>query len=100
MEYYILKLYQEAKKECPDVEQGFDRFEPQTKKTVISCFIIMFVSCAEMIFTMLLFPKQLWYCIGMIVLLVTMAVLLGIDNQDQKSIWINMWIQIRKNLKF
>lgn len=85
MEYYILKLYQEAKKKCPDVEQGFDRFEPQTKKTVISCFIIMFVSCAEMIFTMLLFPKQLWYCIGMIVLLVTMAVLLGIDNQDQKK---------------
>ena len=42
----------------------------------------MFVSCAEMIFTMLLFPKQLWYCIGIIVLLVTMAVLLGIDNQD------------------
>ena len=43
MEYYILKLYQEAKKECPDVEQGFDRFEPQTKKTVISCFIMMVV---------------------------------------------------------
>lgn len=85
MEYYILKLYQEEKKKCPDVEQGFDRFEPKTKKTVIACFIIMFVSCAEMIFTMLLFSKQLWYCIGMIVLLVTMAVLLGIDNQDQKK---------------
>ena len=85
MEYYILKLYQEAKKKCPNVEQGFDRFEPQTKKTVIVCFIIMFVSCAEMICTMLLFPKQLWYCIGIIVLLVTMAVLLGIDNQDQKK---------------
>lgn len=85
MEYYILKLYQEAKKKCPDVEQGFDRFEPKIKKIVIACFIIMFASCAEMIFTMLLFPKQLWYCIGIIVLLITMAVLLGIDNKDQKK---------------
>lgn len=37
MEYYILKLYQEEKKKCPDVEQGFDRFEPKVKRIVITC---------------------------------------------------------------
>lgn len=61
MEYYILKCYQEAKNKCPDVEQGFDRFEPKIKKMVIACFVVMFISCAEIIFTMLLVPKQLWY---------------------------------------
>lgn len=85
MEYYILKCYQEAKNECPDVEQGFDRIEPKIKKIVIACFIIMFVSCVEMIFTMLLFPKQLWYCIGIFALLVAMAILIGVDNKDQKK---------------
>lgn len=39
MEYYILKCYQESKNECPDVEQGFDRFEPKIKKIVIACLV-------------------------------------------------------------
>lgn len=37
MEYYILKLYQEEKKKCPDVEQGFDRFEPKVINPDIVC---------------------------------------------------------------
>lgn len=85
MEYYILKCYQEAKNKCPEVEQGFDRFDSKIKRIVIVCFIVMFVSCAEMILTMLLFPKQLWHCIGTITLLVAMAILIVVDNKDQKK---------------
>ena len=85
MEYYILKLYQEAKKKCPDVEQGFDRFEPKIKKIVIVCLVVMLAACAEMIVTMLLFPKQLWYFIGVSLCVVALFVLLGIDNKDQKK---------------
>ena len=85
MEYYILKCYQEAKNKCPDVEQGFDRFEPKIKKMVIACFVVMFISCAEIILTMLLVPKQLWYGIGIIILLIAMVVLITIDNKDQKN---------------
>lgn len=85
MEYYILKCYQESKNECPDVEQGFDRFEPKIKKIVIACLVVMFTSCAEIIFTMLLFPKQLWYGIGIIILFIAMVVLITIDNKDEKN---------------
>lgn len=85
MEYYILKCYQEAKNKCSDVEQGFDRFEPKIKKIVIACFVAMFASCAEMIFTMLLYPKQLWFCIGIIILLITMVILISVDNKDQRN---------------
>lgn len=85
MEYYILKCYQEAKNKCPDVEQGFDRFEPKIKKMVMACLVLMFISCAEIILTMLLFPKQLWYGIGIIILLIAMVVLITIDNKDQKN---------------
>ena len=80
MEYYILKLYQEEKKKCPDVEQGFDRFEPKVKRIVITCLVVMFAACAEMILTILLL-----YFIGVIVCVVALFVLLGIDNKDQKK---------------
>lgn len=85
MEYYILKCYQGAKNKCPDVEQGFDRFEPKIKKMVIAWLIVMFISCAEIIFTMLLFPKQLWYGIGIIILLIAMVILISVDNKDQRN---------------
>ena len=85
MEYYILKCYQEAKNKCPDVEQGFDRFEPKIKKIVMACLVVMFISCAEIILTMLLFPKQLWYGFGIIILLIVTVVLITIDNKDQKN---------------
>ena len=85
MEYYILKCYQEAKNKCPDVEQGFDRFEPKIKKMVMACLVVMFISCAEIILTMLLFPKQLWYGFGIIILLIATVVLITIDNKDQKN---------------
>ena len=85
MEYYILKCYPEAKNKCPDVEQGFDRFEPKIKKMVIACLIVMFISCAEIIFTMLLFPIQLWYGIGIIILLIAMVILISVDNKDQRN---------------
>ena len=31
MEYYILKLYQEMKKENQNMKQGLDRFQPRLK---------------------------------------------------------------------
>lgn len=85
MEYYILKCYQEAKKKCPYVDQGFDRFEPEIKKIVIACLVAMFTSCAEIIVTMLLLPKQLWYCIGIIILLIAVVILISVDNKDQRN---------------
>lgn len=85
MEYYILKCYQEAKNRCSDVDQGFDRFEPKIKKIVIACLVAMFISCAEIVFAMLLLPKQLWYCIGIIILLIAMVILISVDNKDQRN---------------
>lgn len=85
MEYYILKCYQEAKNRCSDIDQGFNRFEPKIKKIVIACLIAMFASCAEIIFTMLLLPKQLWYCMGVMILLIAMVILISVDNKDQRN---------------
>ena len=45
----------------------------------------MFISCAEIIFTMLLFPIQLWYGIGIIILLIAMVILISVDNKDQRN---------------
>ena len=45
----------------------------------------MFISCAEIIFTMLLLPKQLWYCIGIIILLIAIVMLISVDNKDQRN---------------
>ena len=47
--------------------------------------VAMFTSCAEIIFTMLLLPKQLWYCIGIIILLIAMVILISVDNKDQRN---------------
>ena len=55
---------------------------------VVPCklyFVAMFISCAEIIFTMLLLPKQLWYCIGIIILLIAMVILISVDNKDQRN---------------
>ena len=85
MEYYILKLYENEKQKCSEVEQGFDRFEPKVKRIVIVCIIVMFASCTEMIVTVLLFPKQVWYLIGVLFSVITMTILFGIDNMHQKK---------------
>lgn len=85
MEYYILKLYQNEKQKDSDIEQGFDRFGPIMKKIVISCFVVMFVACAEMMIAVFFFPKQLWFLIGALLCVVSMIVLLWIDNKDQKD---------------
>ena len=39
MEYYILKLYQREKEKNVNVEQGFNRFAPKTKRVIIGCCI-------------------------------------------------------------
>lgn len=85
MEYYILKLYQEEKKKCPEVEQGFDRFGPKEKKIAIGCLIVMLAACAEIIVTMVLFPEQLWCFIGVILYVVVLFLFWGIDNKNQKE---------------
>lgn len=84
MEYYILKLYQKEKQECPDVEQGFSRFGTK-KKYIVSCLIIMIVSMIEIIATVLLYPERL-YCFGGIILLMIAGIILTlINNKDQKD---------------
>lgn len=30
-------------------------------------------------------PKQLWYCIGIIILLIAMVILISVDNKDQRN---------------
>lgn len=84
MEYYILKCYQKAKQKCPEVEQGFGRFDPRTKKIVITSFIIMLISFVEIAVTLLLFPKQLWHFIGIVTYVIAVLVIFEIDNKDQK----------------
>jgi hypothetical protein len=85
MEYYILKVYQEAKKKQSDVEQGFDRFEPKIKKIVIVCIVAMFAACAEIIVTMSLFTKQLWQFIGVALYVIALFVLWEVGNKEQKE---------------
>lgn len=34
---------------------------------------------------MLLLPKQLWYCIGVMILLIAMVILISVDNKDQRN---------------
>ena len=85
MEYYITKLYEEAKKNCPDVDQGLDRFEPQTRRLVIACLAVILVALFETMVTMILFPKQLWYFIGVALSMIALLALLKIDDKDQKN---------------
>lgn len=84
MEYYILKLYQKEKQECPDVEQGFSRFGKK-KKYIVSCLIIMIVSMIGIIATVLLYPERLYYFGGIILLMIAGIILTLINNKDQKD---------------
>lgn len=85
MEYYILKLYEEAKQRCSDVEVGLVRFDSKVKRWVIGCLIVMFISCAEIIITVILFPKQLWHAIGIIICIIVASILFLIDSKYQKE---------------
>lgn len=95
MENYILKLYQREKQKYPEVEQGFDRFEPEVRQKVIICFIGMIVSCAQMIVTILLFPKQPMCLIGAILMLIFMVIALDANNKDQKK-YIDKYVDSHK----
>lgn len=85
MEYYILRCYQEAKNKSPEVEQGLNRFEPKIKKVVIACFSVLLGAYAESVLTMLFLPKQFWSFIGMGLMLVSMGVLIWVDEKDKKK---------------
>lgn len=85
MEYYILLCYQKAKKNCQDVEQGFDRYEPRIKKIIIACLILMILACVELIVSILLFHSQLWCLIGVIFFSAGLFALLKADNWDKKE---------------
>ena len=84
MEYYILKLYQKEKKECSDLEQGFSRFGTK-KKYIVICLIIMMISMIEIIVTILLYPKRLYYLEGTVLLMIAGSILTLINNKDQKD---------------
>lgn len=85
MEYYILKFYENEKQKCDEVEQGFNRFEPEVKRLVIGCLIAMIVALVEMVVTLFLFPNLHWYLVGCIVLLIALLMFLRIDSKDQKK---------------
>lgn len=85
MEYYILKLYQSEKEKNPNVEQGFSRFQPKIKRIIISCLIIVFLSCFGMIATMFLFPHIVIYLLQILVCTIALFILFMIDNNDQKT---------------
>ena len=69
MEYYI----------------GFNRFDSSVKKKVIACFVIMFVSCAGMIFALVRRPKQPWYLVSATICVVVAFVLFRIDAKEQRN---------------
>ena len=85
MEYYILKLYQNEKEKNPNVEQGFSRFQPKIQRIVISCLIVVFLSCIGMIATMFLFPHIVIYLIEILLCSSALFFLFMIDNNDQKT---------------
>jgi hypothetical protein len=85
MEYYILKMYQEEKKKCSEVEQGFDRYEPNTKKFVIGCLVAMFIGFAVMIIAMLGFLQIRWCFWGAIICVIALFGVLIIDSMAQKK---------------
>ena len=85
MEYYILKLYQNEKEKNANIEQGFSRFQPKIQRIVISCLIVVFLSCIGMIATMFLFPNIVIYLLEILVCTVALSILFKIDNNDQKK---------------
>lgn len=85
MEYYIMKLYQKAKERNPEVEQGFNRFEPKVKRCIMGCFITMIAACIGMVVALLLSPNKLWYFIGVGLCMISMFILMWIDNKDEKK---------------
>jgi uncharacterized protein (DUF983 family) len=85
MEYYILKKYQEEKKKCSEVEQGFDRYEPITKMFVIVFLVIMFIGVALMIKAMLGSIQTQWCFVGVIICVIALFCVLIIDSMAQKK---------------
>lgn len=85
MEYYILKLYQEEKRKCPDVEQGFDRYDHKTKIVVIICLAMMFITCIGIIVTSLLCPNLQWYFSCIFLCLLSTFILFYADSKYQKK---------------
>ena len=85
MEYYIMKLYQEEKKKCKEVEQGFDRYEPKTKKIVLACLVVISAACLEMVLSLLFWKNIVHYLIGSIICVISMIALCFVDNMYQKN---------------
>lgn len=84
MEYYILKLYQEMKKENQNMKQGLDRFQPRLKIIAIICLIVLILASIESLVTILLFPGEFWCSIGLILNLIAVGVLFYIDSKNQE----------------
>ena len=95
MEYYILKLYQEAKLKDLEVEQGFNRYETKVKRWLIICMVLMSISVLEMIVTVIIFPDKMWCGIGMVLCFVFIFVSIWIDNTDEKK-RINKYVNTHK----
>ena len=85
MEYYILKLYKNEKQKCPDVEQGFNKFDPDIRRYIIICLIVMIVSLLETFLSVVFFPERLWYVFGIVLCIIAVFMLVWIENRDEKN---------------
>lgn len=84
MEYYIMKKYLKEKEER-NVEKAFGRYLGKTKTKIIICFVVMFLSLGEMMFSIFFFPTQLWYWVGVVMTIVSFVVLKVVDTKDEKE---------------
>lgn len=84
MEYYIMKRYQQAKKEDPDVEQGFSRFSKKQRWIVYICFLLMVIFGVFSVVAPFIFVTGLWSGLGLVGCISGLVVLVIIDSKDEK----------------
>lgn len=83
MEYYIMKLYEDKKKENK-LKVGLNRFYKDKKIAVIILLSLMILSIISMMVLLFLFPKDFWFLFGLIICAITVIILLVLDTKDQK----------------
>ena len=85
MEYYILKLYKEEKKNNPEIEQGFDRFEPRLKIIIYINFIVLIASCLATFWIVINYPGKLWFLWAFVGAVFSGIDLLIIDDRNERE---------------
>lgn len=84
MEYYILKLYEEKKKEN-NLKIGINRFSKGKKIFMIILLILMIAFAILMTFFIFKYQDDLMFLKGMVPLVITVLTVLIIDSKDEKT---------------